>query len=372
MLHEFLTTHRQELIAICATKMFTGGEAPDVTAAMKHGVPQFLDQLVEALKSDASPEHDDRTAPASSAVSDSDIGRTAAQHGNELLRAGFSVEQVVHHYGDVCQAVTAMAIAHDEPISNDEFKTFNRSLDYAIADAVGEFERQRVLVTERDRPTPNERLGALAHELRNLLNAAVLSFQAVKTAQIGVNGAVGAALGRSLLGMRDLIDRSLAAVRLCEESPVPDERILLRQFLQEIHILAALEAKTKGLDFRIPSVDPTLAIHGDRHLLSSAVMNLLQNAFKYTHAHGHRQITLRVVAAGGRVLIEIEDECGGLPPGKADQLFRPFVQRGTDRSGLGLGLSISQRSVEASGGRILVRDLPGKGCVFTIDVPQSE
>ena len=78
---------------------------------------------------------------------------------------------------------------------------------------------------------------------------------------------------------------------------------------------------------------------------------------------------LRAHTREGRVLIEVEDECGGLPPGKAEELFRPFEQRSSDRSGLGLGLAISMQSVEANGGELSVRDLPGKGCVFTISLP---
>jgi C4-dicarboxylate-specific signal transduction histidine kinase len=55
-----------------------------------------------------------------------------------------------------------------------------------------------------------------------------------------------------------------------------------------------------------------------------------------------------------RVLIEIEDECGGLPPGKAEELFRPFERCGADKTGLGLGLAISRKSVGAYGGDIRV------------------
>ena len=70
------------------------------------------------------------------------------------------------------------------------------------------------------------------------------------------------------------------------------------------------------------------------------------------------------------MLVEVEDECGGLPPGKAGDLFRPFEQRGGDRTGLGLGLSITRKSIEADGGTVRVRDMPGTGCVFTIDLPR--
>jgi signal transduction histidine kinase len=70
------------------------------------------------------------------------------------------------------------------------------------------------------------------------------------------------------------------------------------------------------------------------------------------------------------VLIEVRDECGGLADGDAETVFGPFEQRGTDRSGLGLGLAFSRWGVEANRGRIYARDLPGDGCVFTVDLPQ--
>ena len=81
-------------------------------------------------------------------------------------------------------------------------------------------------------------------------------------------------------------------------------------------------------------------------------------------------MTLRASAVAERVVVEVEDECGGLAQGKAEELFHPFHQRSGDRTGLGLGLSISRRGVEANGGKLRVRDLPGAGCVFAIDLPR--
>jgi len=79
---------------------------------------------------------------------------------------------------------------------------------------------------------------------------------------------------------------------------------------------------------------------------------------------------LSVHAFGDLVLIEVQDQCGGLPPGRADKMFTPFTQRSEDRSGLGLGLSIARQSIEADRGTLSVRDLPGAGCVFTIALPR--
>ena len=115
------------------------------------------------------------------------------------------------------------------------------------------------------------------------------------------------------------------------------------------------------------AVDPEFAVDGDPQLLTSAVMNVLQNAFKYTPAG--RTVTFGAHAHAGRLLIEVEDECGGIPEHKGD-LFQAFGdRRGTDRSGLGLGLSIARQAVRANAGEIHVRNMPGKGCIFTIDLP---
>ena len=94
----------------------------------------------------------------------------------------------------------------------------------------------------------------------------------------------------------------------------------------------------------------------------------MQNAFKFTR-HG-TAVSLITRAVGNRILIEVEDHCGGLPPGNAEKMFTPFAQSGEDKSGLVLGLSICRRSVEANHGIVSVRDRPGSGCVFTIDLPR--
>ena len=80
-------------------------------------------------------------------------------------------------------------------------------------------------------------------------------------------------------------------------------------------------------------------------------------------------MVLRARAEHGRLLIETEDQCGGIPQGNGDLFQRFGDRRGSDRSGLGLGLSIAREAVRAHGGEISIRNMPGKGCVFVIDVP---
>jgi hypothetical protein len=266
---------------------------PPTPAEIEHGVPHFLDQLVEALRLGLASSSEEKT---------SDIGDVARLHGHDLLRQGFSVSQVVHDYGDVCQAITELALETNAPISTDDFRVLNRCLDDAIAGAVTEYGRE--------------------HH------------------QSGVDG----------------------------ESTRGSEKLGFLAFIDEIREAAALTAETRGVRLTVTPVEDGLLINGDRQLLAAAVTNLLQNAFKFTQPQ--TTVTLRVRASPERILIEVQDECGGLPAGDVNDLFRPFEQRGADRSGFGLGLAFGRWAVEANHGRLYARSLPGEGCVFTMDLPR--
>jgi signal transduction histidine kinase len=321
---------------------------------LETGVPLFLDQLVATLQAEEKP------GPRSS---DREIGVSAAKHGNILQKMGFTAAQVIHDYGDVCQAITDLAVELNAPITTDEFRTLNRCLDEAMAEAVSEFGRQRELSISDDE---TERLGFFAHELRNLLSNSMLAFEVLKGGSVGVGGSTGAVLGRNLTRLRDLIDRSLAEVRL-QAGIKKRERVPLTEFIEEVEVAATIEAKARGLELTVTPVPRDVSIDVDRQILAAAVANLLQNAFKFTHAGGH--VVVRTHADAGQAYIAIEDECGGLV-GKTEELFERFEQRNKDRSGLGLGLTIAREGVSANGGEIKVRNLPGQGCIFTIELPR--
>jgi signal transduction histidine kinase len=365
MLHEFLTANRDELIRRCRAKV-AKRPAPTATAIeLEHGIPLFLDQLIATLR-------EQLPAPATTAaILLGEIRATATRHGYEFFAKGFSVDQVVHDYGDLCQSVTELAAEYNAPISVTEFRAFNRCLDDAIAEAVTAFGRARDrTISARGAQETNERLGSLAHELRNLLNSAILAFDAIKSGNVAVTGATGAVLDRSLLGLRDVIDRSLAEVRLGAGLDVHRELIDVREFVQELQVAAGMEATARKVMFNVAAIDEGITVDADRQMLGSAVSNLLQNAFKFSRRHG--TISLSARAESDRVLIDVADECGGLPDGKADELFRPFEQKSSNRTGLGLGLSISRRAVQANNGTLTVRNVAGRGCIFTIDLPRSD
>lgn len=213
MLHEFLTTNRQLLISRCEGKVAKKFISGDTAATIDHGVPLFLQQLVETLREEQStgskPETQSKATPAPT-----EIGRSAALHGTELLRRGFSVDQVVHEYGDVCQCVTALAGEQGVEISTNEFRTLNRCLDNAIADAVTSFGSARQTSIDGQAETLQQRLVAFAAEHRRLIDIAVKSLAAVKTGNIGIGGATGKLLAHSLEELSSLTDRTLPEIRL--------------------------------------------------------------------------------------------------------------------------------------------------------------
>jgi signal transduction histidine kinase len=372
VLHEFLTTNRAELIERCQLKVAQRLAPKAAGKELAYGIPRFLDQLIKTLEVEQTSEPMLSlrvSGPSGGGAVLSEIAATAALHGRELSEQGFTVDQVVHDYGDLCQAIADLAFERGVPIEVDEFRTLNRCLDNGIADAVTEYAFQRnSLVESNSVKALNERLGFLAHELRNLLHTATLAVMAIKAGNVGATGATGALLDRSLIGMRNLIDRSLADVRITAGMPPRARLVALADFVADVKISASLEAHARQCEFTVGAVDAALAVDVDREMLFSAVGNLLQNAFKFTQRH--TEVSLKAYAAADRIRIDVEDHCGGLPPGAVEEVFLPFKQRGEDRSGLGLGLAICRRSVEANNGVLSVRDAPGSGCVFTIELPR--
>lgn len=233
MLYEFIELNRGEIISRCRAKVAARTFPPPSETEINHGVPLFLDQLVDLLRSGD--------------PSTGEIDRSAGQHGHDLRLKGFTVSQVVHDYGDVCQTITGLALEKNAPISTNDFRTLNRCLDEAIASAVtmftSESEAHPSTATGRD----SERVKYLVHEIRNLVNTAVVAFGVLKTGNVGLGGSTGAVLDRALDGLRDLIGRSLEDVRstkLVNER----KRVLVSDFIAEIGAAAALEADARGLE----------------------------------------------------------------------------------------------------------------------------
>ncbi|MGD0674092.1 MAG: HAMP domain-containing sensor histidine kinase [Polyangiaceae bacterium] len=353
MLDTFIAAHRAEIVARSRAKVAMRSASRPTALESDDSVLFFLGQVIDALQGVT-------LSPRALAA----IDGAATSHGGALHRMGFAVADVIHDYGDIFQVVTELARELQFEMTSDEVQIFSRCLDVAIAQAVTEYARTRDLAVAEEE---TERMGALSHELRNALSTAMLAFQNLKTGTVGIGGSSAAVLDRSLRRACALIDSSVARVRL-EAGIRAAEQISLRQFIEEVKDAASVEASALHVSLSVAPVAWDIDVIVDRELLSGAVINLLQNAFKFTRPEG--VVSLKTSSTPDRVLIAVEDECGGLPSGKAEDLFRPFKQQSANRTGLGLGLSISRKNVEAIGGEIRLRDLPGVGCIFTIDLPR--
>ena len=184
MLDQFVEANRDELISRCRTKVVTRTDPPPALRDVDLGVPMFLDQLLDELRHGPS--------------TDLEITKTATQHGHDLLVRGYTVSQVVHDYGDVCQAITELAVERQLPISADDFRTLNRCLDDAIAGAVTEYGRERGRPGVEDEAIDSARRTAVARDLLKAISIAKVAYTAIRSGKVGAAGSTGTVLSMGL------------------------------------------------------------------------------------------------------------------------------------------------------------------------------
>jgi hypothetical protein len=165
-----------------------------------------LSQLSTTLDEQGTDGTDDSTR--ASRAAKPAIGRGAALHGQDLLKFGFTIEQVVHDYGDVCQAVTELAEERGVNLSIAEFHTLNRCLDDAIASAVSSWseERDRKRADKADKA--DKATDTFMRDLTKLLDQAKTTFDVIREGKVAAGGATGNVLHRALVGMRALVDKA--------------------------------------------------------------------------------------------------------------------------------------------------------------------
>jgi len=129
-------------------------------------------------------------------------------------------------------------------------------------------------------------------------------------------------------------------------------------------------AKGKGVTVSMGATSPAM-VQGDAGALRRALLNLVDNAVKYTPAGGCVTISLEHTAAAAT--IAVEDTGVGIDPADAERIFEPFVRldagRNRDTGGSGLGLAIARSIVRAHDGTLEVASRAGGGCRFTIRLP---
>ena len=200
-LDEFLTDNRAEIITRTRAKVASRSSPKTTSEELEHGVPLFLSQLSATLR-DVDKEDDSLGSPASTPA----ISESAAEHGLDLFKHGFTIEQVVHDYGDICQAVTELTGERGATLSIGEFQTLNRCLDNAIAGAVSSWSVGRDQ-DMKSGASPGKAHVALQTRLLLLLDQAQGGLDALRRGNVGINGATGGGLIRSLVEIRALVQK---------------------------------------------------------------------------------------------------------------------------------------------------------------------
>jgi signal transduction histidine kinase len=352
-LHDLLKRQREELITRWGQRITGSGPVPGqlTPGELLDRMPFFVDEIIGALYPEAVP-----LPPAHG---------NATEHGAQRFGLGFDVAEVVREYGMLQDCILELAREGSAVVSLDEHVILNRWINTGIALALAQYVSQRELELQRQ---SSEHLGFIAHEVRNPLGAAQLAFIRLRATALAGGGRAVEVLERNLKRTSEVVDGALTHASL-KMGVLPRPQLIgLRALIDDLVLEASVDTESKRIGVNVEA-SPELKIEADARLLRSALSNLLHNAIKFTTA-GH-DITIRTEHHDARVAIEVHDGCGGLPPGKAEELFAPLVQRDENRTGFGLGLAIALQAAQAHNGTVTVRNVSGKGCVFTIDLPAT-
>jgi signal transduction histidine kinase len=353
-LHDVLASRAGEIVARWRTRILGDVVHPSVPPLeLIDHIPEFLAQLAVDMATGAAIEP-------RRAANDS----TAADHGAQRLRLGFSLDAVVREYGALREVIVEVARDHEGHVEPGDLDMLFAAVIDGIAHAVVEYTNQRDAELRRQ---ANEHFAFIAHELRNPLSSATLAFDTLRArGELPEGSRAVLVIDRGLRRTSDLVDQVLRTARVASGLTLRRQPTTLRALFADAEMSATLDADGKDIEIRT-EIDGEDEVSIDTRLVQSAIGNLLQNAVKHTHAGEF--VVLRGRIDDGRAVVEVEDRCGGLPPGKVEQAFSPFVRLGSDGDGFGLGLAIAKQAVDAHGGNIRVQNLPGTGCIFVLELP---
>jgi len=287
----------------------------------------------------------------------------ARQHGEQRFRLGYNIDGLIREYGVLREVLFEFIEGEGIAFSSADALNLSGILIEGIASAAAQYSLERDAKT---RAEAAEHVGFLAHELRNPLQSAQLRLDMAERRATGPAPDDLQVLRRALRLLRERIDNEPFDVQLRAFPEPVFKPLVLRKVLDLVAEDVAPQGAGKDVEILVDA-DPALEIVADERLLDSALSNLVRNAVKFSTPGAI--VRLQAKHSIDRVLIEVEDQCGGLPEGAVEKMFSPFVQLGQDRSGFGLGLAISKRAAELHGGGLRVHDVPGKGCVFVLDLP---
>jgi len=235
-----------------------------------------------------------------------------------------------------------------------------------------EQERELYRQLEEEMERRVEFIRALAHELKTPLTPVVMSSQVLASAvkdETLLRLASNISRGASNLNSRidELLDLARSEIGMLQLKP---EQVDVLQLIREVvdDVAPVRSSREQSLVLRLPPSLPS--VWADRVRLRQIVLNLLNNAFKFTPAGG--KITVRARQEDGNVVVEVKDTGSGIAEEDQRRIFEPYHRKESDRerlSGLGLGLALCKILVELHRGRIWIKSRAGRGSTFGFSLP---
>ena len=206
-----------------------------------------------------------------------------------------------------------------------------------------------------------------SHELRTPLTSVLANLELLADVLDGDRGEAARSALRSSHRMKRLVaDLLLLARADANRQSAPHEPIDLSQVALE----AVAEIGAQADDHELTVATDPVVVRGARDDLHRVVVNLLENALRYTPVGSH--VTLSITERGGRARIEVEDDGPGIPADLRERIFERFVRGDDDcakQGSFGLGLSIVHAVAEAHGGAVRIEDPDGGGTRFVVELP---
>jgi len=220
---------------------------------------------------------------------------------------------------------------------------------------------------ERDRE-----LGVVAHELRQSLMAAITADRLLAG---GTNPETveraRAVVSRQLMNLSQLVEDLLDYSRLSFHAPARRRSINLAHVAGDAIDIVISSAGERGQELTMSHDGAAATVSGDPRRLRQAIVNLLQNAVRYTPNGGLIEVTVRV--QGERVLLDVRDNGQGIARDRLELIFDPFVRQSASGPGLGIGLAVARRIAALHDGTVsAASDAPGRGSVFTLALPRAD
>lgn len=348
LLRELMFDHRQEILAICQKRL---REQIMSSIDLMPDLEDFFDEVLQALR-----HHDgcELLPDAPSSASDA-----ATRLGTKPHSAGLAAAQIPQIYGILSMAIGHAGERYGLSIDADEYRVFNQRVDAGVATSIEHF--WRCEKSARDRQV-TQKFGDLAYELRGALGNASLAFKLLQDGDAASSGRTAAVLAKNLVRIETLIANKLGTDQLDAEAPVDLHPVRVTDVLRQLQASAIPD---RGISVTL-AVDESVYVNADETLLTSAVSSLLHNAVKFSSVGGCVTLTCRADDDG--VVIEVEDECGGLAEDESARLSSTF-EGGQPGEHRGQGLALAQRAAAAMAGRISLENRPNHGCTFRLTFP---